>query len=199
VQKKPIILKEYGRIFQEFISYIVTLEDKDMRKDACHYLVDMIIRLNPQLNSIENIQKIVWDQLFYVSNYTLNVDSPYEITRIDELKNIKANLTYPLVNSKNKHYGKYIVNYIDHIKDMNSDEIKSMTPTIASFMKAVHKNWNNEMVNDEIVKNDLFTISDKKILMDEDETIKNVPVVRQHSKPYSHNKNKYRNQKFKQR
>jgi hypothetical protein len=75
--RKPLILKEYGRNIQKLVEAMDTIEDRAERTLHAQSVLKLMAILDANNKSCaENIQKR-WDDLFIISNYTLDVDSPY--------------------------------------------------------------------------------------------------------------------------
>ena len=193
-KEEPIVLREYGKSIQSYINLCIAEPNKEKRTIIAYAIVDFMAQLTPQVKATSDYRKKLWDHLFFIADYKLDVDAPYEIAEKDVIVPTPAKMYYPKFGSPFKHYGKYIVEFINFAKDFEEDKRKVMARPIASYMKLVHKTWNNEVVNDSIVKNDLFNISKGMLDMPEDETIKQLlPKNKMTNNPNFKNKNKNKN------
>lgn len=172
VKEESIILKEYGKIIQKLVMYAKAEVDKDKRTKMAYAIVDFMAQLTPASKSTEDYLKKLWDHLFFIADYQLDVDAPYEIAQKEFIVPIPEPLPYPSGQNKFRHYGKYIVEFIEQAKSQSDEHRRVIAGPIASYMKLVHKTWNNEVVNDSIVKNDLFNISSGMLEMADDESIR---------------------------
>lgn len=174
VKQEPIILKEYGKIIQNFVLHAKAEEDKEKRTKMAFAIVDFMAQLTPAGKSTEDYEKKLWDHLFFIADYQLDIEAPFEIAQREFIVPTPEPLAYPGGHNKFKHYGKYIVEFIEKAKEKSEDQRKIIAGPIASYMKLVHKTWNNEVVNDSIVKNDLFNISSGMLEMADDESIRHL-------------------------
>lgn len=174
VKEEPIVLKEYGRIIQKLVTHAKAEEDREKRTKMAYAIVDFMAQLTPTGKSTEDYQKKMWDHLFFIADYQLDIEPPYEIAQREFIVPVPEPLPYPRGQNKFRHYGKYIVEFIEEAKNQTEDHRKVIAGPIASYMKLVHKTWNNEVVNDAIVKNDLFNISSGMLEMADDESIRHL-------------------------
>ncbi len=165
-------LREYGRNVQKLIEHAIHIEDKEARNRFAQGIIELMGNLNPHLKNVEDFKHMLWDHLFIISDFKLDVDSPYP--KIDSVALFKKPepLEYPQKKIEYKHYGSYIKAVIDKAVDLDEEVKAEMSKYIASYMKLVHRSWNNETVNDEIVKNDLVRMSNGKLKLEDDENIR---------------------------
>lgn len=173
-KEKPIILKEYGKIIQKMVEKAVEEPSREKRNDMAEAIIDFMAQLNPHVKSTEDYKQKLWDHLFFISDFKLEVDSPYPMVQRELIVPIPEKFDYPKSVNKHRHYGKYIVDFIDKAILLDEEKRKVITTHIASYMKLVHKTWNNEVVNDAIVKNDLSNFSKGLLEMSEEENIKHL-------------------------
>lgn len=191
-KEEPIVLKEYGKIVQRFVRYCIAEPAREKRKAIAYAIVDFMAQLTPQVKATADYRKKLWDHLFFIADYKLDVDAPYDIAEKDVIVPSPSKMYYPKSNSAFKHYGKYIVGFINNAKEFDEEKRRVMARPLASYMKLVHKTWNNEVVNDSIVKNDLYNISKGMLEMPEDESIRQLMPK---SKPIINGKNKSKKRK----
>lgn len=172
VKEEPIVLKEYGKLIQKYVHIIISETDKTKRTKMSYAIVDFMAQLAPSVKHTEDYKKKLWDHLFFIADYKLDVDAPYVIAEKEFIVPVPAKLDYPQSKNKQRHYGQYIVEFIEEAKTYEEDKRKVIAGPIASYMKLVHKTWNNEVVNDAIVKNDLSNFSTGMLEMADDENIR---------------------------
>ena len=197
VKEEPIILKEYGKIIQKFVMHAMQEGDREKRTKMAYAIVEFMAQLAPAVKSTEDYRKKLWDHLFFITDYQLDVDAPYDIAQRDSIVPVPEPLAYPSGQNKFRHYGKYIVEFIEHAKFKTEEQRKVIAGPIASYMKLVHKTWNNEVVNDSIVKNDLFNISTGMLEMADDESIRHL--LPKGKMTMNHNQNNINNNNVKKK
>lgn len=199
VKEEPIVLKEYGRIIQKLVTHAKAEEDKEKRTKMAYAIVDFMAQLTPTGKSTEDYQKKMWDHLFFIADYQLDIEPPYEIAQREFIVPVPEPLPYPSGQNKFRHYGKYIVEFIEEAKNQTEEHRRVIAGPIASYMKLVHKTWNNEVVNDAIVKNDLFNISSGMLEMADDESIRHLLPKGKMTANHNQNRNNPNNNKKKKK
>jgi hypothetical protein len=177
---RPIlILKEYGRNIQKLIEHALTIDDKAERQKVVNQIIHIMGNLNPHLKNVEDFNHLLWDHLHIMSDFKLDVDSPYPVPEKETLYAKPQKFDYPQKNERFRHYGKNIMSMIDKAIAMEDEEKKQLfAECIANYMKIVHNNWNRENVTDEIILNDLQTLSGGKLSLGDETTLNKVKNVR---------------------
>ena len=116
-------IREYGRHIQKMVEYVLTLEDREKRQKNAYALIELMGFLNPHLKNVEDFRHKLWDHLFLISDFKLDVDSPYPIPTRETLKAKPAPLEYPKRYPKYNHLGKNIEIVIDK-RAINSRRLK---------------------------------------------------------------------------
>ena len=112
-QRSHLIIPEYGRHLQKLIDQATAIEDRDERNKAAKYIISVMGSLNPHLRDVLDFQHKLWDQLFIMSDFRLDVDSPYPIPSKDILTQKPDRLKYPQNFPKYRFYGNNIKYMID--------------------------------------------------------------------------------------
>lgn len=165
-------LSEYGRNVQEMVNFALTIEDKARRQKVAEQIVELMAMLNPQLKMQQDYKQKLWDHLFIISEFKLDVDSPYPIPT-EGLKSLKpTHLPYPKSNIRYRHYGKNVESLIKKAIE-TEDPIKKagLSSTLANFMKMAYKNWSNEEVSNDLIREDLRTLSRGLLTIGDEVTI----------------------------
>lgn len=174
-QRGQIQLKEYGRHIQKLVEHAITIEDNKKRQGVAEEIINIMASLNPHLKNVDDFNHLLWDHLFIMSDFKLEVTSPFPIPERETVFAKPDNFAYPKKNTKFKHYGKNIQTMINKAVEMEDGEIKhGFTKCIANYMKIVHNNWNSETVTDETIINDLEIISNDQLSLSDEVTLKNV-------------------------
>lgn len=166
--RNKLVISEYGRHIQKLVEHAMTLKDKEERQKMANGIIDIMGELNPQLRDVADFKHKLWDHLFVISNFELDVDSPYEKPIIEKLFEKPEPLAYPNSKIKYNHYGKVIELMIDEAIKMEDQELKSkLVIAIANQMKKSYVNWNLDTVEDEIILNQLTKLSKGKLSVPE--------------------------------
>ena len=196
-QRNQLIMPEYGRNIQKMVDYATEIKDREKRNKAAKIIIKVIGNLNPHLRDVADFKHKLWDHLFIMSNFKLDVDSPFEKPEKDTLSEKPKKLSYPQSRIKFRHYGKIIEQLIEKVKELDKEDEKRdlLIHAIANQMKKSHINWNKEHIEDNDVFENLEKFSNNQIKTNRDRPLVNVDEYYKKSKRvnYSNNKNKRRN------
>ena len=163
-QRSHLIIPEYGRHLQKLIDQATAIEDKAERNKAAKYIISVMGSLNPHLRDVLDFQHKLWDQLFIMSDFNLDVDSPYPIPSKDILTQKPDRLKYPQNFPKYRFYGNNIKYMIDVANSWEESELKNaLVLVIANHMKKCYLSWNKDTVSDEVIFEHLLEISNGKL------------------------------------
>jgi hypothetical protein len=124
--------------------------------------------LNPHLRDVPDFQHKLWDQLFIISDFKLDVDSPFPKPSKEELQQRPEPLGYPQNYPKYRFYGNNIKKMIDvAISWEDGPKKDGLVLTIANHMKKCFLNWNKDSVEDDVIFNHLFELSEGKLNLKE--------------------------------
>jgi hypothetical protein len=167
--RPSLILAEYGRNVQNMVDYICTLPTKEERNRHAQVVIEMMGFLNPHLRDVADFKHKLWDHLHIISNFKIDVDSPYPIPEPESVHPKPETLRYPQHKIRYKHYGHTIETMIDRaIKIQDLEKKRSMTESIANFMKMAYVTWNKDAVADEVIINDLKELSGGQLQLSPD-------------------------------
>lgn len=158
--RNHLIMKEYGRHIQKMIEHLLTIEDKEERQKNAYVVIELMGFLNPHLKNVEDFRHKLWDHLFLISDFTLDVESPYPIPTRETLKAKPPILRYPKRYPKFNHLGKNIEVVIDKaLKEENPEKKQGFANAIAYYMKLTYSNWHKELVHDDAIQGELSSIT----------------------------------------
>ncbi len=173
--RPQLLLTEYGRNVQNMIKYIIELEDRDERNKYAQAVIELMGFLNPHLRDVTDFKHKLWDHLFVISDFKLDVDSPYPIPSRDTLISKPQKVPYPAHRIHFKHYGKTVELMIEKAKLVEDPDRKSVfVAAIANFMKMAYVNWNKDSVADETIINDLKILSKGELSLGENTNLAKV-------------------------
>ncbi|QBA63924.1 DUF4290 domain-containing protein [Muriicola soli] len=163
-ERPYLIIPEYGRHFQKMVDYAVSIEDREERNRVAKSIISVMGNLQPHLRDVPDFQHKLWDQLFIMSDFKLDVDSPFPITSQEMLQARPEPLEYPQNHPKYRFYGNNIKRMIDvAIQWEKGDKRDGLEYAIANHMKKCYLNWNKDTVDDKAIFKHLYELSDGKI------------------------------------
>ncbi len=163
-ERPHLIIPEYGRHLQKLIEQAVALESRDERNKAAKYIIGVMGGLNPHLRDVPDFQHKLWDQIFIMSDFKLDVDSPYPIPSREVLNVKPGPLEYPQNFPKYRFYGNNIKYMIDVANSWEDGEMKNaLIIVIANHMKKSYLSWNKDTVKDDVIFEHLMELSGGKI------------------------------------
>ncbi len=188
-QRKKLALPEYGRHIQQMVDYIASVEDRDERNRLAKSLVAIMGNLNPHLRDINDFKHKLWDHLFIMSDFKLDIDSPYPIPSVEQYNEKPRRVPYPGNPIKFKHYGRIIEMMIEKaVAIEEGPEKDALKQLIANQMKKANITWNKESVSDDDIFRDMQTLSNGTLVMApgsklvDNKEFKNKPRTKYHKK-----------------
>ncbi|AXP82975.1 hypothetical protein CJ739_3916 [Mariniflexile rhizosphaerae] len=163
-EREHLIIPEYGRHMQKMINYAKTRETKEERNKVARAIISVMGNMQPHLRDVPDFQHKLWDQLFIMANFELDVDSDYPKPTKELLEERPEPLKYPQNFPKYRFYGNNIKTMIDVANTWEDGELKeALTYTIANHMKKCFLNWNKDTVEDDVIYDHLYELSGGKI------------------------------------
>jgi hypothetical protein len=155
-----LVMKEYGRHVQKMVEHVLTIEDPERRQQNAQVVIELMGVLNPHLKNVEDFRHKLWDHLFLISDFKLEVESPYPIPTRETLKAKPDPLPYPKRYPKYSHLGKNLELVIDKaLKEENPEKRNGFANAIAYYMKLAYGNWHKDQVHDDAIQGELNTIT----------------------------------------
>ncbi len=153
-------MREYGRHVQGMVGHLLTIEDKERRQKNAQAVIELMGFLNPHLKNVEDYRHKLWDHLFLISDFNLEVDSPYPIPTRESLKARPAALPYPKRYPRYSHLGKHLELIIAKaMAEENEEKRSGFAHIIAYYMKLAYNTWHKELIPDESIRSELNTIT----------------------------------------
>jgi hypothetical protein len=163
-ERSHLIIPEYGRHFQKMVDHAVSIEDPVERNKVAQAIISVMGNLQPHLRDVPDFQHKLWDQLFIMSDFKLDVESPFPITSKEILRQRPEALEYPQNFPKYRFYGNNIKRMVDVAVDWEKGDKRSgLEYAIANHMKKCYLNWNKDVVDDSAIFKHLFELSDGRI------------------------------------
>lgn len=165
-----MFIPEYGRHIQKMVEHAVSIEDDKERNKVAKSIISVMGNLNPHLRDVPDFQHKLWDQLFIISDFKLDAESPFPKPSKEILEESPEPLPYPQNFPKYRFYGNNIKRMIDVACSWEESELKdALILTIANHMKKCYLGWNRDTVEDKAIFEHLYELSDGKINLKEKE------------------------------
>ncbi|MBV8327835.1 DUF4290 domain-containing protein [Chryseobacterium sp.] len=163
-QKTQLHMPEYGRIIQQLVERCKELVSREERSEMAMAIIDFMGQRNPQLRDEENYKHKLWDHLFILADYDLDVDSPYPFPTREQLAEKPKRMEYPKLQGDFKFYGKSILQLIEKAIELETgDEKEALIEVIANNMKKSYNVYNKEHVTDDVIFRHLKELSENRL------------------------------------
>ena len=167
-QRSHLRIPEYGRHIQKMVDQALKEPKKEQRNKMAHAIIGVMGNLNPHLRDVPDFQHKLWDQLFIMSDFSLDVDSPFPIPEKEVLTARPDPLSYPQNFPKYRFYGNNIKRMIDAALTFSDGEEKdALVYVIANHMKKCFLNWNKDTVEDSLIFEHLDELSEGTLKVNE--------------------------------
>ena len=168
-ERTPLIIPEYGRHMHIMVEQLLATQDREERNKKAKAIIGVMGNLNPHLRDVPDFQHKLWDQLFIMSDFALDVDSPFDKPVREVLEQHPEPLSYPQNFPKYRFYGNNIKSMIDVALGWEEGEMKdSLVYNIANHMKKCFLNWNKDTVDDQVIFDHLSEFSQGKLTVKEE-------------------------------
>jgi len=165
--RSRMAMPEYGRNVQAMAEHLLTIEDPQKRLQAAEYLIEVMVILTPHLKTIEDYKHKLWDHLYQMTDFKLEVDSPYPKPALEDLHPKPEPLPYPQSRVKHRHLGKTFEPMLERaMAETDEEKRQQLTQLVGYFMKLAYANWHKEPVHDEMIRNELSQLSEGKLLFE---------------------------------
>ena len=162
--RTDIILKEYGRNVQKLANYLSTIEEREERTRYAYTLIELMRQLNPSVKENNETTQKLWDDLFIMTNFSLDVEAPYPPPEVDILTKKPDRVPYSTEPVRYRHYGKNLEKLIQQAGELEDPEEKrAATIYLGKLMKTFYGTWNREDIDDEIILRDMKKMSRGKL------------------------------------
>ena len=191
-----LLIPEYGRNIQKMVQHAIKIEDTEQRNKSANVIIKVMDLINPNTNnsnSEEHAQKL-WAHLHIISNFELEVESPYKKPEKESYQSKPDEVPYPKNDIRFKHYGKIMEDMVKSASELSEGEDKEkLVKHIANLLKTSYLQWNRDSVNDSLIIKQLEELSVGKLTISADKLRDTSDIVRTFKKKKSNNKNYTKN------
>ena len=167
-ERVTLHIPEYGRNVQKMVDYLKTIEDREKRNEQARAIIKVMEILNPAVHLQENFEQKLWDHLYIIADFDLDVDSPYPMPERENLNKRPELVPIQKKPLRASHYGRNIENMIDLVAQQEEGDQKlGMIRVLSGYMKQQYLIWNKDSVSDETIFQDIEKLSDYRIKVPE--------------------------------
>jgi len=160
-------IPEYGRNVQRMIEFAITVKDRDERNRVARAIISVMGQLNPHLRDVTDFKHKLWDHLFNIADFKLDVDSPYPIPNAETFQTKPDKVSYPDGRIRYRHYGKILEQIIKKAVEFEEGaEKEALKLAIGNSMKKSYLMWNRDSVTDDVIFEQLIELSKGKLKLD---------------------------------
>ena len=165
-EKEQIVISEYGRCIQEMVKKLPEIEDREQRTEAARYIISVMVQMNPSIKQSSDYEHKLWDHLYMISGYNLDLDSPFAPPTPAEQQSKPQHIGYQNNDIKYGHYGQYLIKMIEAAAAEPNDEVReALAYSLAGQMKRNYMEWNKSVVNDQVIIDDLKNLSGGRLVI----------------------------------
>ena len=183
-ERVTLHIPEYGRNVQKMVDYLKTIEDREKRNEQARAIIKVMEILNPAVHLQENYEQKLWDHLYIIADFDLDVDAPYPMPARDIMHRRPQPVPLEKKPIKASHYGRNIENMIDLVAEKEDGEQKTaMIRTLAVYMRQQYLIWNKDTVSDATIFQDIERLSDHRIKVPEGLQLSRVDAGASYARP----------------
>lgn len=154
-----LMLPEYGRNVQNMIHHAMEIADREERNRAAQAIIEVMGQLNPHLRDVDDYRHKLWAHLFIMSDFQLDVDSPYEIPKRESLEGKPDLVPYPKSRIRYGHYGQYSQKILETARELSDEEKEYLKNRMGNFMKKQFLTHNNTAVENYVIAEQMKELS----------------------------------------
>lgn len=163
-EKERLVKPEYGRSILEMVKSLKKIDDREKRSEQARAVIRAMELINYDVHKQENFDHKLWDDLFIIAGYDLDIDAPYPMPAPEQAlarPEVPSVVKKPIRASQ---YGRNIESMINLVAGMEDGEVKtSVIRSLAIYMRTQYLIWNKDSVADETIFQDIEKLSDYRI------------------------------------
>ena len=168
-------IKEYGRNVQKMIEYAITISDRKKRTETAKAIIRVMAEIHPDTkesnqqtdmhNQSMDYWRKLWDHLFIISNYRLDVDAPFPKPTPESKISKTTQHQYGKAKISLRTYGRNMETIIKKVAQYPMPQREVMGKILANHLKKLYLIYNRNTVSDELILNQLKELSGGKIVL----------------------------------
>jgi len=162
-ERKKLALPEYGRNIHNMVAHICAIEDRDERNRAARTIIDIMGNMYPYLRDVADFKHKLWDHIAIMSDFSLDIDYPYEPPSPQILHEKPKMVPYNQHNIRLRHYGNVLESMVRKISEFEDPDRQTLVRLLANHMKKSYLAWNRDSVEDEKIFDDLNLLAGYKV------------------------------------
>ena len=183
-ERERLSMPEYGRNILKMVEDMKEIPDRTARSNQARAIVKVMELLNPQVRQLDDYEHKLWDHLYMIAGFDLDVDSPYPAPVAEEFNTRPVPIPMKDEKIKATHYGRNIERIIRLLTDEPDGPVKTeMIRSLATYMRQQYLIWNKDSVSDETIFNDLIKLSDPKLTIPEGLKLREINLDANYSRP----------------
>ena len=196
-QQKKLILPEYGRHVHKMVQHAILIKDRDQRNIAAQTIIGVMANLMPHLRETPDFKHKLWDHLHLISEFKLDIDAPYPLPSPSEMVEKPRTVPYQQSHIRQKHYGKILTEMIREAGKLDdTSQRDTLIQLLATQMRKSYTAWNRSEINSEQIIQDIWDISDGKIVLNPELVQFTETNMKEPQPSYQGNSGKNRKRKF---
>lgn len=169
-QREHLRFTEYGRSIQGMVRELLVEQNKEKRQQKAEAIVEIMAILNSHMKAVEDYKQKFWDHIYAMTNYEVDIDSPYGVPEREAKQARPEPISYPDKKVKWNHLGKNIEELFDKaMAEEDEEKRKGYAQALGAYMKILYKNYHDDTVTDEQIKEELLHLSKGKLVYEANE------------------------------
>ncbi|MBQ0077020.1 MAG: DUF4290 domain-containing protein [Bacteroidales bacterium] len=166
--RERLAMPEYGRNVLKMVEQLKAIPDREKRSEQARAVIKVMELLNPAVRTQENYAQKLWDHLYIIAGFDLDIDSPYPCPVAADFETKPVPIPMKGEKIKAAHYGRNIEKIIELICEQPEGEIRDyLAVQLANYMRQQYLIWNKDSVDDSTIFSDIEKLSEGRIRIPE--------------------------------
>ena len=195
-ERSDLIIPEYGRNIQRMVEYAVSIKSRELRNQVAQAIINVMGQLFPHLRDVDDYKHKLWDHIFIMSDFKLDVDSPYPLPTAQQFEEKPEMISYPKNDIKYGHYGTIIGEVLKKAVDFPEGEDKDrLVVDLGNMLKRMYIVGSQSNANDEVIKRQVVELSGGKLVWKDEWSLAPSSELAPPQKPTQHSRKRKKPQK----
>ena len=162
-----LLVREYGHSTYGLIQGLAAIEDVAERSKRAQGIVQLILRLQPNLRDQPDVQTKLWNHVHALAGEDVALDAPVPLTTVADRNTPPMKVMYPVQGPKLRAYGQAIESLITKAIQLEDPaELEQATIQIGRTMKFLYRQHNKENAKSLTILRHLGELSGGKLTLD---------------------------------